>query len=223
MKLRVLSIIAAVLAAVAVGAWMWFGKDGADPAVLDAPEDSASTATPPAPRKVDVSAPASPAVPMTPGAGPLSPATPAIKLEPAVRVTSSVVPGMPMVRGAYTPPRPPGAALPAGGPGPVSRVERQVEGQAELGKVQMMLRDFRTRMGENPVGSNAEIMRAVMGGNPAGARLGPPEGQEINEQGELVDQWGTPYFFHQLSKTSMEVRSAGPDRKMWTTDDLVTK
>lgn len=86
-----------------------------------------------------------------------------------------------------------------------------------------MLRDFRTRMGENPVGSNAEIMKALMGGNPVGARLGPIDGQGINEQGELVDRWGTPYFFHQLSKNSMEVRSAGPDRKMWTADDLVAK
>ena len=86
-----------------------------------------------------------------------------------------------------------------------------------------MLRDFRTRMGENPVGSNAEIMKAVMGGNEVKARLGPPEGQELNEQGELLDHWGTPYFFHQLSKNSTEVRSAGPDRKMWTSDDLITK
>ena len=86
-----------------------------------------------------------------------------------------------------------------------------------------MLRDFRTRMGENPVGSNAEIMQALMGGNSAGARLGPSSGQSLSADGELVDRWGTPYFFHQLSKNSMEIRSAGPDRRMWTADDLVTK
>ena len=86
-----------------------------------------------------------------------------------------------------------------------------------------MLRDFRTRMGENPVGSNAEIMQALMGGNSAGARLGPSSEQSLNAEGELVDRWGTPYFFHQLSKSSMEIRSAGPDRRMWTADDLVTK
>lgn len=86
-----------------------------------------------------------------------------------------------------------------------------------------MLRDFRTRMGENPVGSNAEIMRAVMGGNEAKANLGPPPGQQVNEKGELVDRWGTPYFFHQVSKNSMEIRSAGPDARLWTADDVVTK
>jgi hypothetical protein len=97
------------------------------------------------------------------------------------------------------------------------------DGRTELGHVHAMLRDYRTRMKENPVGSNAEIMRAVMGGNPVGARLGPPEGQELNEQGELLDRWGKPYFFHQLSATVMEVRSAGPDGRMWTADDVVSK
>lgn len=85
-----------------------------------------------------------------------------------------------------------------------------------------MLRDYRTRMGENPVGTNAEIMKAVMGGNPKQARLGPPEGQSLNGKGELVDRWGTPYFFHQLSRTDTEVRSAGPDRILWTQDDVLS-
>jgi hypothetical protein len=93
----------------------------------------------------------------------------------------------------------------------------------EVDNVQFMLRDFRTRMGENPVGSNAEIMRAVMGANPAKARLGPPEGQGLNPEGELIDKWGTPYFFHQLSKDKMEVRSAGPDKVMWTQDDILAQ
>jgi len=39
----------------------------------------------------------------------------------------------------------------------------------------------------------------------------------------LVDAWGTPYFFHQLAAMEMEIRSAGPDKVMWTADDLVIK
>jgi hypothetical protein len=92
-----------------------------------------------------------------------------------------------------------------------------------MDKVKLMLRDYRTLMGENPVGTNAEIMRAVIGGNPRGARLGPPEGVSLNGSGELVDPWGTPYFFHQLSGSEMEIRSAGEDRKMWTSDDVILK
>ena len=93
----------------------------------------------------------------------------------------------------------------------------------ELDKVRLMLRDYRTLYHENPVGTNAEIMKAVMGGNPKQAQLGPPEGQSMSADGQLVDRWGTPYFFHQLSSDLMEIRSAGPDKTLWTSDDIVTK
>ena len=42
----------------------------------------------------------------------------------------------------------------------------------------------------------------------------------VNEKGELIDRWGTPFFLHQLSARQMEIRSAGPDREMWTEDDV---
>ncbi len=89
-----------------------------------------------------------------------------------------------------------------------------------LDKIRLMFRDYRTLMGENPVGTNAEIMKSVMGGNPRGATLGPPEGQDLNSKGELIDAWGTPYFFHQLSREHMEIISAGPDRVFGTADDV---
>lgn len=116
--------------------------------------------------------------------------------------------------------------MPAAAPAestPPPPVDPEVAAKAviDLDKVGLMLRDYRSRMGENPFGTNAEIMKAVMGGNPKQARLGPPEGQTLNAEGELVDRWGTPYFFHQLSKSDMEIRSAGPDRKMWTEDDVI--
>jgi hypothetical protein len=89
--------------------------------------------------------------------------------------------------------------------------------------VRNMVRDFRTVAGENPVGTNAEIMQALMGDNKKAARFGPPEGVQLNATGELLDNWGTPYFFHQISGLEMEIRSAGPDRLMHTADDVVTK
>ena len=93
----------------------------------------------------------------------------------------------------------------------------------DVENIGLMLRDFRTVLGENPTGSNAEIMKAVMGGNKKGARLGPPTGMALNGEGELVDGWGTAVFFHQLSGNEMEIRSAGPDRKLFTGDDVLTK
>ena len=91
----------------------------------------------------------------------------------------------------------------------------------ELEKVHSMIGSYHTLMGQNPVGTNAEIMKAIMGGNSHQAMLGPPPGQSLNANGELLDPWGTPYFFHQLSGNDMEIHSAGPDKIMGTGDDLV--
>jgi hypothetical protein len=93
----------------------------------------------------------------------------------------------------------------------------------EANKVRHMISDYHTLMGENPVGTNAEIMKAVVGGNARQAVLGPPDGQTLNDKGELVDQWGTPYFFHQMSANRMDIYSAGPDKIMGTADDIVIK
>lgn len=91
--------------------------------------------------------------------------------------------------------------------------------ERDLTHVQLMLREFRDLLGGNPVGNNAEIMHAIRGGNLKQVKFAVPEGQLMNADGELLDRWGTPYFFHQVSKDKMEIRSAGPDRQMWTADD----
>jgi hypothetical protein len=95
--------------------------------------------------------------------------------------------------------------------------------ETDIDKISLMFRDYRGIAGENPVGTHAEIMKSIMGGNPKGAMLGPPEGLPLNENSELIDRWGTPYFFHQLTRDVMEIRSAGPDRILWTGDDVIGK
>lgn len=89
----------------------------------------------------------------------------------------------------------------------------------DLSAVDAAIRNFQTVHGENPVGSNAEITGALLGNNLKQIKLELPAGSQLNGQGEMCDRWGTPYFFHQVSKTEMEIRSAGPDRTMWTGDD----
>ena len=117
----------------------------------------------------------------------------------------------------------PAPEIPPDLPAPRQRAVISPEALKEMDDVQFMLRDYRTRLGGNPEGTNAEIMKEVMGGNRAQAKFGPPDGQKLNDQGELIDRWGSAYFFHQLSMNVMELRSAGPDRTMWTTDDIVVK
>jgi len=93
-----------------------------------------------------------------------------------------------------------------------------------LGKVAHAIHDYASMFGSNPVGTNPEITAALNGNNPRQAKfINPEAGMRINGNSELVDAWGTPYFFHQLSGTEMEIHSAGPDQKMWTDDDLVAR
>ena len=93
---------------------------------------------------------------------------------------------------------------------------------ADLRLVSDLIEAFRTNFPHdgNPVGENAEITAALTGKNKLGLVLIPPEHPAINSRGELCDRWGSPFFFHQLSGTQMEIRSAGPDKKLWTNDDV---
>jgi len=75
--------------------------------------------------------------------------------------------------------------------------------------------------GSNPVGDNLDITAVLTGRNPLGFAFIPKDHPAIDAAGELCDRWGSPFFFHQLSGTQMEIRSAGPDKKLWTADDEV--
>jgi hypothetical protein len=95
---------------------------------------------------------------------------------------------------------------------------------AVMQNMRSAVRDYGARFGGNPIGNNREITAKLNGGNPNQVVfLKEEDGMRINQRGELIDNWGTPFFFHQISGTEMEIRSAGPDRKMWTADDLVLK
>jgi hypothetical protein len=85
-----------------------------------------------------------------------------------------------------------------------------------------MLRDYRAALTENPVGSNKEITKALLGGNSRKTRFIVAEAK-VNADQQLIDRWDHPYFFHQLSRKQMEIRSAGPDGVMWTPDDEISR
>ncbi|MDR3458096.1 MAG: hypothetical protein P4N60_11660 [Verrucomicrobiae bacterium] len=93
-----------------------------------------------------------------------------------------------------------------------------------LDNARVVMHNYASVFGENPVGDNSEITATLMGKNPKQVNFIPEEsGLRVNDKGELIDAWGTPFFFHQLSGKVMEIRSAGEDRKMWTFDDQVTR
>ena len=152
---------------------------------------------------------------------PAPPASPA----PAPTVTSVTPPTLPATESSEEPPSsqaPDPATAPGGLPAPGKPAPPDVI-RNELENVQVSLRDYRTAFGENPVGSNGEITKALDGGNPKHLRISFPPGSSVSGQGELCDRWGTPFFFHQLSAKQMEIHSAGPDHLMGTGDDIVVK
>jgi hypothetical protein len=121
-------------------------------------------------------------------------------------------------------PAPDAAALSAPSDTASGAGEPAIPPETVLENVRTTIRLYGSTFGGNPIGTNPEITSALNGANPKHVKfLRPDAGMQINQRGELVDAWGTPYFFHQLSRTEMEIRSAGPDKVMWTADDLVIK
>lgn len=92
-----------------------------------------------------------------------------------------------------------------------------------LDKARVTIHNYHAAFGENPVGTNPEIAAALQGKNPRQINFLAESGLRLNGKGEIVDGYGTPIFFHQISGNEMEIRSAGPDKIMWTSDDTVTR
>ena len=74
--------------------------------------------------------------------------------------------------------------------------------------------------GGPPEGLNQDIAAHLTGENSAGSILFPPDHRAL-ANGALIDRWGTPFWFHQVSPALTEIRSAGPDRQLFTSDDSV--
>jgi len=156
---------------------------------------------------------------------PLSPAAVATRDQPAAPRPPAAAPRVAAARVVTPIPPPP----PEPAPGPVDAPSHLAdELNAPAGNIRRDLDIMNeifvawqtnfTRAG-NPVGENAEITAALTGGNPLHFAFIPRDHPAINARGELCDRWGTPFRFHQLSGSAMEIRSAGPDRKFGTPDD----
>jgi hypothetical protein len=70
-----------------------------------------------------------------------------------------------------------------------------------------------------PIGDNPDLAAVLRGSNRHHLVYIPAGHPAYDPQGRLIDRFGTPYFVHPLSSAHIEIRSAGPDRKMFTADD----
>jgi hypothetical protein len=195
---------ALALLGVAVAGWFFLRQHSSAPGAGAAPENAA-------PESATVSSPP----PTAPATKPNSPGQPAQASAVAVALSGNP----PEIASATA-----GAAVPLAPGLPHEPELTNIPPEIVLEKVAHAIRDYASMFGGNPVGTNPEITAALNGRNPRQANfINPEAGMRINGDGELVDVWGTPYFFHQLSGNEMEIHSAGPDKKMGTADDLVVK
>jgi hypothetical protein len=198
-------LLAAGIIAAGVAAYVLFRQTGAGGSPLDAKGESSA----------EVSGAGTAGNPsLVPGVTENPPATPAS-------------PSLPKVPAAAVVPGALGAAVGSTAPQVIGQHGLDFTNLPPATVVQQMataIHSYCSMFNGNPVGTNPEIAKALDGDNPRQAHFLQPEaGMRLNESGELIDPWGTPYFFHQLSGTDMEVRSAGPDKIMWTKDDVVAR
>ncbi len=71
-----------------------------------------------------------------------------------------------------------------------------------------------------PLGDNEDITAALTGKNKMHLVVIPPNHPALDGKGRLMDRWGTPYFFHARSADTFDLRSAGPDKVLFTADDI---
>jgi hypothetical protein len=74
------------------------------------------------------------------------------------------------------------------------------------------LQKYKENVGSYPIGSNAEIAKALKGRNSKNIIILVGRKTDLNEKGEFVDPWNTALRFY-FSDSGIMVRSAGPNRR----------
>ena len=74
------------------------------------------------------------------------------------------------------------------------------------------LQKYKERVGSYPVGSNAQVAKALQGENNKNVIILVGRKTELNEKGEYVDPWGSPLRIY-FSDAGVLIRSAGQNRR----------
>ena len=70
------------------------------------------------------------------------------------------------------------------------------------------------------IGFNEDLGPALTDAEALGDAALPADHPAVRD-GKLIDRWGTPWQVHPLAADKIELRSAGPDRRLYTADDLL--
>jgi hypothetical protein len=100
------------------------------------------------------------------------------------------------------------------------------EPKTDLEIVKYLLISYQMQVKNNdfniPIGTNKEITKQLTGDNPSEIVFIEKNDPSIRN-GEIIDRWGSPLFFHLVSSKSCDILSSGPDGKRGTFDDLIEK
>lgn len=138
--------------------------------------------------------------------------------DPAPDVDPLTPPAATPITGSSPPDAPAGSPLAA----ELNAADRNPQHDVEVLHTMIVryLRRMRQRQGP-PIGDDIDLAHAFTGHNPMHLLVLRPDHPALSPDGHLRDRWGTPYFIHPLGNNAFEVRSAGPDRKLFTADDVI--
>jgi hypothetical protein len=151
---------------------------------------------------------------------------------PVVRIVATPMPAEPQVAPPTAPfasqslpaPPPPANARTRGSPLAAELNAPGFDAQHDVAMLHAMLRQYlqhlRGRPG-HPLGNDSDLARVLTGHNPMKLVILPPAHSALTPDGRLRDRWGTPYFIHPRGHGAFEIRSAGPDRRLFTPDDAI--
>jgi hypothetical protein len=102
--------------------------------------------------------------------------------------------------------------------------EKVTKFNADCDNLILGLQQYREFVGSYPTGNNVAITKALLGQTGKKVLILTVRRSDINDKGEIVDPWGTPYQFY-FSTDEVLIRSAGPnkafeDSAIATADDL---
>jgi hypothetical protein len=90
-----------------------------------------------------------------------------------------------------------------------------------MSEVQAGILNYQTEYGVFPEWKDpAALTKILLGDNPRQMAFLTIKASAMNNQGELLDEWGTPLRIRITRSQQLWIQSAGPDGKWGTTDDL---
>jgi hypothetical protein len=93
--------------------------------------------------------------------------------------------------------------------------------QTDADNLILGLQQYREFVGNYPTGNNATVAKALLGRSEKKILiLAVRNKSDINDKGEILDPWRTPFRFY-FADNEVMIRSAGPN-KVWEDSDVQT-